>query len=268
MTIQIDGFTVSSMTFLDRARDVYRRGTGPGVVVMHEAPGITPAVARFARTLADAGFTVFMPALFGTPGREMSVPYTLGTFASVCVRREIHMFAGNHSSPVTDWLRALCSAAHAELGGPGVGAIGMCMTGNFALALMVEPSMIAPVLSQPSLPVALSRRGRAALHLSDDELEVVKRRGRDEGVPVLAMRFTHDILCPGERFTRLREELGDQVELIEIDSSPGNPHGLPRTAHSVVTRDLVDQDGHPTKVALDRVLSFFRERLVLGSPTR
>jgi dienelactone hydrolase len=265
MTIQLDGFTVSPMTFLAETRDVYRRGEGPGVVVMHEAPGITPQVARFARTLADAGFTVFMPALFGTPGREMSVPYTLGTFARVCVRREIHMFAGNHSSPVVDWLRALTAAVHAELGGPGVGAIGMCMTGNFALALMVEPSMIAPVLSQPSLPVALTARGRAALHVSDEELAVARKRA-DEGVPVLAMRFTHDVLCPGERFQRLRTELGDKLEAIEIDSSPGNPHGIARTAHSVVTVDLVDREGHPTKIALERVLSFFHERLRPPAP--
>jgi len=261
MTNPLEGFTVSAMTFNGETRDVYRRGSGPGVVVMHEAPGITPEVARFATTLADAGFTVFMPALFGTPGREMTVPYTLHTFASVCIRREIHLFAGNHSSPVLDWLRALTAAVHAELGGPGVGAIGMCMTGNFALALMVEPAMIAPVLSQPSLPVALTKRGRAALHVSEDELAVARRRAREEGVPLLAMRFTHDILCPKERFVRLREELGDRVETIEIDSSPGNPHGLPRTAHSVVTIDLVDRDGHPTKAALDRVLSFFEERL-------
>lgn len=262
MAIDLEGFSVSTMTFDDRARDVYRRGKGPGVIVMHEAPGITPEVARFGRTLADAGFTVFMPTLFGTPGREFSAVYTLESFASVCVRREIHMFAAQHASPVTSWLRGLCRRAHEEIGGPGVGAIGMCMTGNFALALMLEPSMIAPVLSQPSLPgFAPTRSLKRALHLSERELAVVKARCADEDLSVLALRFTHDAMCPGDRFQRLRDELGDRVETIEIDSGPGNPHGLPRRAHSVVTRDLVDADGHPTKVALERVIAFFRGRL-------
>lgn len=262
MAIELEGFSVSPMTFEGRARDVYRRGKGPGVVVMHEAPGITPEVARFSRTLADAGFTVFMPRLFGTVGREFGALYTLESFASICVRREIHMFAGNHSSPVLDWLRALCRHVHEEIGGPGVGALGMCMTGNFGLALMVEPSMIAPVLSQPSLPaLAMTKSGKRSLHLSPSDLDVAKKRCAEEGMSVLAMRFTHDIMCPGERFERLREELGDKVETIEIDSGPKNAHGIKRTAHSVVTLDLVSEDGHPTKAALDRVIAFFRERL-------
>lgn len=262
MAIELEGFSVSAMTFDDRTRDLYRRGKGPGVIVMHEAPGITPEVARFARIVADAGFTVFMPRLFGTPGREMSAGYSLETLASICVRREIHMFAANHASPVTDWLRGLCRAAHEELGGRGVGAIGMCMTGNFALTLMLEPAMIAPVLSQPSLPGFAPTRGlKRALHLSEQGLANVKKRCVHEDLSVLAMRFTHDPLCPGERFERLREELGDRAETIEIDSGPGNPHGLPRKAHSVVTTHLVDEDGHPTKLALERVLSFFHERL-------
>jgi dienelactone hydrolase len=136
----------------------------------------------------------------------------------------------------------------------------MCLTGNFALALMVDESVMAPVLSQPSLPFPVSRSHREALHLSDADLSVVKRRVR-EGCPVLGMRFTADPLCPGDRFERLRRELGAGFEAIEIDSRPGNPHGIPRTAHSVVTKDLVDEAGHPTRAALERVLGFFAERL-------
>jgi dienelactone hydrolase len=139
----------------------------------------------------------------------------------------------------------------------------MCMTGNFALALMVDESVLAPVLSQPSLPSPFTAAQREGLHLSPADLEVVKRRAA-AGVGVLAMRFTNDPMCRAERFERLRRELGPGVETIEIDSSPGNPHGLPKTAHSVVTRDLVDVEGHPTRAALDRVLGFFQERLVRG----
>jgi len=239
---------------------VYRRGSGPGVIVIHEVPGITPEVARFARWVADDGFTVFMPHLFGTPGKPFSTPYVLAQLARACVSREFAVLARRGSSPVTDWLRALCRHAHGVCGGPGVGALGMCITGNFALALMVDESVMAPVLSQPSLPLPVSASHRSALHLSDADLAVVKRRAQ-AGCGVLGLRFSHDFMCPRARFVRLREELGSGFEAIEIDSGPGNPSGIPKKAHSVLTQDLVDEAGHPTRAALERVLGMFRERL-------
>jgi dienelactone hydrolase len=191
------------------------------------------------------------------------VPYVLGEMARACVSREFSVLARNESSPITDWLRALCRQAHAECGGPGVGAIGMCLTGNFALALMVDEAVMAPVLSQPSLPFPVSASHRAALHVSPAALDVIRRRA-GAGCGVLGLRFTGDPLCPAERFATLRRELGDGFEAIEVDSTPGNPHGIGRMAHSVVTTDLVDAAGHPTREALERVLGFFRERLAPG----
>ncbi len=256
----IDGFTTTQFTYNGETKTVHRRGTGPGVVVMHEIPGITPEVARFARWTADAGFTVAMPDMFGTPGKPLGIPYALGQMVGACISREFHVLAAHRSSPITEWLRALARALHEEIGGRGVGAIGMCLTGNFALALMMDDCLMAPVLSQPSLPFGIGRERRAALHLSPEGLARVKERAA-AGVPVLGMRFTGDPMCPKERFDTLRRELGDKFEAIEIDSTPGNRHGIPRTAHSVVTTDLVDREGHPTRQALDRVLAFFAERL-------
>jgi len=263
--IPLDGFSVAPLTLEGVTRDVYRRGTGPGVVVMHEVPGITPTVARFGRIVADAGFTVLMPTLFGTPGRATRAPYAMTQLVRACVSREFSVLAANGTSPIISWLRALCRVAHEELGGCGVGAIGMCLTGNFALALMVEPSMMAPVLSQPSLPFALTAKMRRGLHIDEADLATVKRRA-GEGVPLLGLRFTNDFMCPASRFEHLRSELGDAFEAIEIDSSRGNAHGISVKAHSVVTHDLVDEAGHPTRIALDRVLSFFRERLAPARP--
>ena len=254
------GFSHAPFSHQGAERTVYRRGEGPGVVVMHEVPGITPEVARFARIVADDGFRVYLPHLFGTPDKPLSPGYALGQIARACVSREFSVLARGASSPITDWLRALCRHAHAECGGPGVGAIGMCLTGNFALALMVDECVMAPVLSQPSLPFPLTRSHREAMHVSDRDLEVIRKRAA-AGCGVLGLRFTGDPMVPQERFARLRRELGDGFEGIEIDSSPGNPHGLTRSAHSVVTTELVDEAGHPTRQALDRVLGLFRERL-------
>lgn len=264
MPQDLEGFTRAPFTHEGSTRDVYRRGSGPAVVVMTEIPGITPPVIAFAERVAACGLTVFMPHFFGEPGRPLSPTYAMGQIARTCISKEFHVLASRSSSPVTDWLRALCRQAHAECGGPGVGAIGMCMTGNFALSLMVDPSVMAPVLSQPSLPFGLTASHRAAIHLSDEDLATVKGRCAS-GLTVLGMRFTGDPLCPGARFETLRRELGPAFEGIEIDSGPKNPWGIPRTAHSVVTQDLVDQDGHPTKQALDRVLAFFQERLLSPS---
>jgi len=262
--MSLDGFEAIPFSHEGVTRPVYRKGSGPGVVVMHEIPGITPEVSGFAQRVAAEGFSVFLPHLFGTPGKAFSMPYVLGQMTRACISREFHVLAKGESSPITDWLRALCRHAHAECGGPGVGAIGMCLTGNFALSLMVDEAVMAPVLSQPSLPFPVSADHRQALHISDEQLEIVKKRAR-QGCPVLGLRFTADPMCPGERFDRLRRELGEEgFEAIEIDSSKGNPHGIAGSAHSVVTADLVDEAGHPTREALDRVLSVFRERLQVG----
>jgi dienelactone hydrolase len=260
MSDVLEGWSRTTFTYDGATKDVFRRGEGPAVLVMHEIPGITPQVARFADRVVDAGFTVFLPHMFGEVGRPLSVPYALGQMARACVSREVHVLASQGSSPITEWLRALARHAFAEIGGRGVGAIGMCLTGNFALALSVDEAMRAPVLSQPSLPFAIGSL-RGGIHVSEDALTTIKRRTRDDGLRVLGLRFTCDPTCPTERFDTLRRELGDAFEAIEIDSSPGNPHEIPRRAHSVVTTDLVDREGHPTRAALDRVLGFFREHL-------
>lgn len=254
-------FAEEARTFLGETRSVWRKGRGPAIVVMHEIPGLYPTVVAFARHVVDAGFTVYMPSILGTPGRPVSGPYVARSMARACVAREFTTWATRQVSPIVAWLRELARVAHDECGGPGVGAVGMCLTGGFALAMMVDDRMLAPVLSQPSLPFPVTAAHRRDLGLDDESLARVKQRAA-AGACVLGLRFTHDALVPAARFERLREELGDAFIAVEIDSSPQNPHGLGRTAHSVLTRHLVEQPGHPTYVARERVLAFFRERLL------
>jgi dienelactone hydrolase len=259
MTDALAGFTKTEFTHDGETRTVYRAGSGPGVVVMSEMPGITPNVAAFAQRVVDAGFTIAMPQMFGEPGRDPSVPYVLKSLTQGCVSREFSNWALNRTSPIINWLRALARDLHEQCGGPGVGAIGMCFTGGFALAMAVDDTMLAPVLSQPSLPFAGGKARKRALGLSDADLATVAAR---EDLCVLAMRFTGDAAVPAERFEHLREVFGDRLIAIEIENRKGqNPHGFPRAAHSVVTEHLVDEPGNPTKEALDRALTFFQERL-------
>jgi dienelactone hydrolase len=260
MTVLL-GFERTSYRYEGVERVVYTRGDGPGVLVMHEIPGITPQVAEFARRVADAGFYVALPVLFGEVGKPAGPVYGAREIVRACIRREFHVLASHHSSPITDWLRALCRQVHAERGGPGVGAIGMCLTGNFALSLMVDEVMMAPVLSQPSLPFPFGTERKSALHISPEDLIRIKERcAADPGLKVIGLRFTQDPMCPAERFETLRRELGGSFEGHEIDRKMANPQGPP-VAHSVVTNHLVDEEGHPTRAALDRVLAYFAERL-------
>lgn len=251
-------FTRAPLTFDGVTRDVFRGGDGPAVVVMHEIPGLHPGVLAFARRLHALGLSTWLPSLVGEPGRPMTAAYTARSIARACVAREFSTWATGQTSPIVTWLRALAAHAHQVCGGPGVGAVGMCLTGGFALGMMVDDRVIAPVLSQPSLPFAVTAAQRRDLGIDDATRAAIAAR---TDVCVLGLRFTHDRLVPAERFAALRDLLGDRFLAVEIDSSPGNPHGLRRLAHAVLTHDLVDRPGHPTREALDRVLAFFRDRL-------
>jgi dienelactone hydrolase len=252
------GFTETSFSHGGITHQVFRAGSGPAVVLIHEVPGIHPGVLSLARRLIGRGYTVYLPSMFGRPGGSAGEGM-VRSIAKVCISREFAVLA-DRSSPATGWLRALAAQAHHECGGPGVGAIGMCMTGSFALAMALEPAVLAPVMSQPGLPAPLTARRRAAVGLDAGELAHVKAR-TSEGLRLLGLRFSDDRACPAERFATMRREFGDGFEGIEIDSSPGNPHGIPRSAHSVLTVDLVETPGHPTAAALERTLDFIGERL-------
>jgi dienelactone hydrolase len=253
----LDDFERRELSLLGASKTVFVAGRGPAVIVMTEMPGISPQVARFARFVRDAGFTVWMPSLFGDPGRPVTVPYAVRSIARACVSREFRAFASNASSPVTRWLRALAAHAHPLCGGKGVGAIGMCFTGNFALSLMLEPAMLAPVLSQPSLPML----NPAGLHIAPDELRAVKERMDREDLTVLAYRFAGDPLCRAERFAAYEKALGDRFQGRVLPDASANPDAPMKRPHSVVTLHLVDRAGEPTRQAVDEILAFFRARL-------
>ncbi len=253
-------FEKSSFTVKGRRRDVYRLGSGPAVIVLSEMPGITPMVAAFARQVAARGHRVVMPHLFGTDGREPSNQAFAATFREVCISREFTLFATKRSGKITEWLIELAKAEHQLNGGTGVGVVGMCLTGGFALAMMVDPVVMAPVLSQPSLPISLRKSARPRLQLSNQQLAAVKERV-EGGACVIGLRFTGDKLVPAERFQTLRDELGDGFIGVEIDSSEGNPWGYAADAHSVLTEGLGPEGDSPTRRALEQVLTFFDERL-------
>jgi dienelactone hydrolase len=267
---QLEDFARTTFTHGGTTRDVYRLGDGPAVVVIAEMPGITPKVADFARRVAAIGCTAVMPHLFGDPGRDPN-PAAHGragmasTFVRAavpaCVSREFAVLATGRTSPVVDWLRGLARAEHDRCGGPGVGAIGMCFTGGYALAMATDDRLLAPVLSQPSLPLPVGRSRAHNIDISPEDLAVVRGRCAAGELEVLGLRFTGDRGVPRARFDFLREQLGDAFVAVELDDEDANPDSA-FPPHSVLTEHLVDEPGQPTRAALDQVLDLFRRRLL------
>ena len=208
-------------------RPVYRKGTGPAVIIIHEMPNMHPLVIRFADHVAAAGMTAYLPSLFGEPGRPVTTLYAMGQmFRGICIRREFDVWATDKSSPIVDWCRALARHAHAECGGKGVGAVGMCFTGNFALAMMTEPAVVAPVLSQPSLPLGFGNKIReAAMGVSPDEIACARWRFVNEDLSMIGLRF-HD----GEGLARRQDFAVSGAGVVGVamgdHRAVDRPHGI------------------------------------------
>jgi dienelactone hydrolase len=259
----LEDFASHKITLNDTTKMVHVSGKGPAVIVIPEVPGISPHVARFARWVREAGFTVYMPSLYGRDGEPVDLEVGQAIFKRLCVSAEFRAFGSGGSSPVTKWLRALAKVAHEQCGGPGVGAIGMCFSGNFALSMMLEPAVLAPVLSQPALPLDVE----SGLEIADDELRAVKERLDKEDLTVMAYRFEGDRFCKAQRFAAYQTALGDRFVGRVLPDSAANPHvpefyeKVVQTPHNVVTVHLIDEAGQPTIKARDEILSFFKQRL-------
>lgn len=259
----LSDFTLRTVSLLGRTRRVHVSGQGPGVIVMHEMPGISPHVVRFARWVRDRGLTVYLPSLFGVDGALGDADSGARIFRRLCVSKEFRALGGGESSPVTMWLMALARLAHQECGGVGVGAVGMCFSGNFAITMMLEPSVVAPVACQPSLPVDQP----GALEMSQAELTAVQERLDRDGLTVLAYRFEGDQVCTRARFDAYRQALGASFVSRELPDAAANADPPPFFAahvaypHSVITAHLVDREGEPTIAARDEILDFLVGRL-------
>ncbi|MCU1409675.1 MAG: dienelactone hydrolase [Rhodoglobus sp.] len=257
----LTGWTRAPFTGAGLTYDCFEKGSGPGVVLIPELPGITPEVLGLADHLVDEGFTVVVPSPFGEPGRSMTAGYTVRTLARICVSAEFRAFATDAHRPIADYLRAVAADLAARTPGSGVGVIGMCFTGGFALAVAVEESVLAAVASQPSVPFPVGGARRLDPGLSSAELDRVAARASAGELCAIGLRFSEDSNSPRARFNTLTARLGDAFEVIELDSSPGNAGGFASTAHSVLTSEVRDVPDHPALAARERVVAFLRERL-------
>jgi dienelactone hydrolase len=231
---------------------VLKIGQGPGVILMHELPGTTPQCLRLARLVSDAGFTVYLPLLLGRPN-EHAIGKNL---LRLCISREFRIWATNKDSPVVDWLRGLGCYVNAHHPGRGIGVVGMCLTGGFALAMVADRYVVASAVCQPSLPLAVTSSQKSALGISRKVLQDVQANGNAR---IIAMRFDKDRISPPERMQALEKQLRGQVSCHVL---PADLPGLSAYPHAVLTEELqVHDDRHRTMQALEKIIALFRNQL-------
>ena len=241
----LDSWTPGSHTAGGITHPTYRKGSGPGVVVIHEIPGITPAVIAFAEQVAARGFTVVLPSLFGR--ERLLRPYGSRSQhrPGLCqqgvqpVRARAHQ-SGSEVAPVPG------PRAARRAGRTRRGAVGMCLTGGFALAMLADAPVAAPVLAQPASPAPVGKARKADLGLSPGDLKSVKAKVA-AGCQVLGLRYERDPAV-GTRFDTLRRELGGNFIAVEF----------PGRKHATLTE-------HRQQEGIDRVLTFLDDKLKAAS---
>jgi dienelactone hydrolase len=268
----IHGFRQFDFSYASIAKTVYWKApegssiVGKPVLVMHELPGLTEFATRFAQRLVDAGFTVYLPLLFGEPLKRDVWGYS----RQLCISQEFARLQAGVSAPITNWLQALARDLSSRHQGARVGAIGMCLTGGFVIPLILEPVVTAPVASQPSVPYSviywLTGLGRGPwmrqLNISDADLSAAAQRAQAESLTLLAFRFKDDRICTAGKLERLGEAFGDRLEAYQFDTPKGFRLMPP---HAVLTEeyDKAEHAGptHPTRLATARVIAFLHARL-------
>lgn len=221
---------------------IYSAGKGPPVVVLHELPGMVPECLDLGLILAER-FRAHLPLLFGKPG-EFAMAKNI---FRVCISSEIHAFAANKTSPLVDWIRALCRRVKSDSGAAGVGVIGMCLTGGFALATVADDAVVASVVAQPALPLIVHK---AALGISPDDQAAIRRRAAAMAPGcVLGLRYAGDKIARREKIDTIKALIGDGFRSLEFEGSD----------HATLTV-------HRQPQALQETIRFLSERLGVAAP--
>lgn len=224
------------------AHPVYYAGDqeAPPVLLLPEIAGFSPGLRMFAERLIEARFRIFLPWLFGPLGKRAPLRNAM----RLCVSREFANLRGGVSSPITTWLRALTAHISQHSGGKRVGAIGMCLTGAFAIPLVIDPHVVAAVAAQPAVPLSplfltlgIGSEGRMSqLNVSDSEIAEARARLDAGHTHLLAVRCRSDRICPRAKIERLRREFPVGLEIREY-AEPEERNCLGERPHATFTRE-------------------------------
>lgn len=240
----------------------------PPLLLMSELSGIAPGLLLFAERLRQAGYCVYMPWLFGPLGRRAPLRNAL----RLCISREFGNLRAGVSAPITQWLRALASDIGRRHADGNVGVIGMCLTGAFAIPLILDRRVSAAVAAQPSVPLSLlfaafGRYGGAAaqaLNVGDQDIRAARVRLQTGEAQLLAVRCRADRICPPEKIERLQREFPVGLTVRQY-GAPQWRNALGARPHALFTKEYrVAPEGerqHPSREAFADLLGFLHRHL-------
>ncbi len=271
----IEGFEQFSFASGRLAHAVYYAGDprDPSLLLLPEIAGLSPGLRMFAERLIDARFRIFVPWLFGPLGRRAPLRNAI----RLCISREFANLRGGVSSPVTRWLRALTTHISKHSGGTPIGAIGMCLTGAFAIPLVIDPHVIAAVAAQPSVPLAplflafgIGRERRLSqLNVSDSEIAAARARLDTGHAHLLSVRCRSDRICPRAKLERLQREFPIGLEIREY-AEAAERNRLGERPHATFTKEYrLAPDAaadHYSRQAFADLVAFFDRYLRDASP--
>jgi dienelactone hydrolase len=220
---------------------VFHRGDGshPPLLIMSELAGIAPGLLMFADRLVKNGYQVYLPWMFGPLGKRAPIRNAM----RLCISREFSKLQAGVSAPITDWLRALTLYISEQNGGRKVGAIGMCLTGAFAIPLIIDPHVTVGVAAQPSVPFSILHRmtGLAVnnlgeLNVSDGDIAAARQRLNSNDAHLFACRFRADRVCAEEKIERLRREFPVNLEVHEYGEDSSR-NVLGKRPHATFTKE-------------------------------
>lgn len=266
----LEGFAQFSFASGEFHHCVYYAGdrADPAILLMPEIAGFSPGLLMFAERVVRAGFQVYVPWLFGPFGRRAPATNAI----KLCISREFANLRAGISAPVTAWLRSLAAFISHCNGGDRIGAIGMCLTGAFAIPLIIDPEVAAAVAAQPSVPLsplfALFGVGRGAwmqaLNVSESDIVAARRRLASGDAQLLAVRCRADRICPHEKLARLQKEFPAGFEAREYGAA-GARNRLGDRPHATFTKEYrlepEASDDHLSRQAFADLVSFFDANL-------
>jgi dienelactone hydrolase len=259
----LDGFAQFHFTAGEFGHTVYYGGNrlDPPLLLMPELAGFSPGMLQFAERLRQARFQVYVPWLFGPFGQRTPLRNAI----RLCISREFANLRAGVSAPVTTWLRALAAHISQHNGGGRVGAIGMCLTGAFAIPLVIDPKVVAAVAAQPSVPFGV-RRGQwmHQLNVSDSDIAKARDRLTSGGARILALRNRADGICPREKLERFQHEFPVGLDVREYGDTDSR-NSLGERPHATFTKEYRiapdAADDHPSRRAFADLISFFERYL-------
>jgi dienelactone hydrolase len=239
--------------------------TGPPIILLHEMPALSPDLLDLALRLSRNNYSVYVPLLWGKEDENAASRFVFFRHAFE-LRASSRWRAGiaDVHRPILDDLAELCRKIIVEHPNQRIGVIGNCLTGIFPFALAARvPEVAAPIASQPTLPLTLSKSDWPKTGLSSEDTRRLQERIRTEpNFQLLGFRFEEDLVSPAARFDTLKRQFHPRF----VDGTIPVKYyhcrdEMPRHPHAVLTECHMENPKLATSHAWQECLNFLAAKL-------